>query len=282
MRLGANFGDPFTTEEEWNEKIRDLGVEVLMSAVTADTDEPTVARYIRWVQTTGLEIAEVGVWNNPIADNKAERATAIAKAQKALALADRMGAACCVNISGGRGKAWDGYDPRNYSKETYDLVVASVREIIDAVKPTHTCYSLEPMPWMYPSSPEEYLQLMRDVDREAFGVHLDFANMINGIERYHDQEAFLDRCFSLLGPYIRSIHFKDVQLMEGLPCLIHEVLPGRGGLHLTGVLRRIERLGRNLPVFVEHLERYEDYKTALASVRALRAEMETGRGEIKP
>ena len=101
MRLGANFDDKFTTEEEWDLKIKDLGVEVLMSAVTADTDAETVDRYIRWVSGTGLEIAEVGVWNNTVSADEAQRKAAIAKAQKTLALADRMHASCCVNISGG-------------------------------------------------------------------------------------------------------------------------------------------------------------------------------------
>ena len=76
------------------------------------------------------------------------------------------------------------------------------------------------MPWMIPSGPEEYLQLIKDVDREAFAVHMDFANMINGMDRYHNREAFLDRCFALLGPYIKSVHLKDVILKPGLPCLI--------------------------------------------------------------
>ena len=58
-------------------------------------------RYIRWVGSTGLEIAEVGVWNNTVSTDEAQRKAAIAKAQKALALADRMHASCCVNISGG-------------------------------------------------------------------------------------------------------------------------------------------------------------------------------------
>jgi sugar phosphate isomerase/epimerase len=274
MRLGANFDAPFTTEEEWDGKVRDLGAEVLMSAVTADTDEATVERYIRWVKTTGMEIAEVGVWNNTMAADPGERKAAIAKAQKALALADRLHAACCVNISGGRGAQWDGYDPRNYSRDTYEQVVETVREIIDGVKPTHTCYSLEPMPWMYPSGPEEYLQLIRDVDRgDAFGAHMDFANMINGIERYHDREAFLDRCFTLLGPYIKSIHLKDVKLMPGLPCRLEEQLPGLGDIDLKGVLRRIDRVGGDPPVFVEHLQTYEEYKTARATVHALRDRM---------
>ena len=35
------------------------------------------------------------------------------------------------------------------------------------------------MPWMIPDSPDENLQLIKDVNRKAFAVHLDFVNMIN-------------------------------------------------------------------------------------------------------
>lgn len=70
---------------------------------------------------------------------------------------------------------------------------------------------------MVSSSPEEFLQLIRDVDRKAFGVHLDLTNMINGIKRYNNREAFLDQCITLLGPYIKSIHMNDAALKKNYP-----------------------------------------------------------------
>ncbi len=67
--------------------------------------------------------------------------------------------------------------------------------------------------------------------------------------------------------------YERCSIEKGFPCLISEVLPGQGDIDLLGVLRRIDPLGRDLPVFVEHINRYEDYKAAVAKVRALREQL---------
>jgi hypothetical protein len=45
-------------------------------------------------------IAEVGTWSNPISPNEKQRNAAIKKCRDQLALAERIGASCCVNIAG--------------------------------------------------------------------------------------------------------------------------------------------------------------------------------------
>ena len=95
-------------------------------------------------------------------------------------------------------------------EDTYALSVDTVRQIIDAVNPKHTFYTIEPMPWMYPDSPDNYLKLIRDIDRPAFAVHMDYTNMINGLDKYFNSDDFIRECFQKLGPYIKSIHAKDI------------------------------------------------------------------------
>ena len=146
--------------------------------------------------------------------------------------------------------------------------VSNTQRIIDAVKPTHTAYSLEPMPWMVPESPEQYLQLMKDVDRPAFKMHLDYCNMLNSIERYRHASEFITHCFELLGPHIVSIHAKDALIVQGgLPIVINEVIPGAGSLDLSLVTKLAHGLGDNIPVFVEHLDTHEQYMQAANVMR---------------
>ena len=114
-----------------------------------------------------IVIAEVGAWSNPISIDDTEREAALEKCRIQLALADRIGANCCVNISGSRGPKWDGPHPDNLTDDTFDLIVESVRLIIDDVKPTRTFYALETMPWAYPEGPDSYLGLLKAIDREA-------------------------------------------------------------------------------------------------------------------
>ena len=63
------------------------------------------------------------------------------------------------------------------------MIVQTVREIIDAVKPVRTFYTLETMPWMYPDSAHSYLELIRAIDRERFAVHLDVVNLVCSPQR---------------------------------------------------------------------------------------------------
>ena len=112
------------------------------------------------------------------------------------------------------------------------------------------------------------LQLMQDVDRSAFKVHLDYCNMLNGVERYRHASAFITKCFDLLGKDIVSIHAKDAQLVQGaLPVNINEVMPGEGSIDLSLVTRLAHGLGDDTPVFVEHLDTHEQYMQAVAAMR---------------
>ena len=76
-------------------------------------------------------------------------------------------------------RGWDAPHPDNLSEDTFALIVDTVRAIIDAVQPSRTYFTLEPMPWIIPDSPDRYLQLLEAIGRERFGVHLDPTNMIN-------------------------------------------------------------------------------------------------------
>ena len=52
------------------------------------------------------------------------------------------------------GERWDGDYKDNFTKETWKKTVKSIQTIIDEAAPKHTYYTIEPMPWMYPISPD--------------------------------------------------------------------------------------------------------------------------------
>lgn len=214
-----------------------------------------------------LTIAEVGAWSNTIATDDAVRHAAIDKCIRSLALAEQTGACCCVNIAGSRSEQWDGPHPANLDDDTFDLIVRTVRQIIDSVRPRRTFYTLEPMPWVYPDSPGNYFRLLRAVDRPAFAVHLDVVNMVNSVYRALDMNSLIDECFSVLGPHIKAIHLKDVALTGKLTVQIEERRPGLGQMDLARQLRHAATLDPDLPVLLEHLPTEADYTAAAEHVR---------------
>lgn len=267
MRLGGGIEKPYNNPEEWVALAKDMGYSAVLCPIDSRSNTQDRKLYLEAAHKNDLLIGEVGVWKNCLSLNDADRKIAMDWAKNQLQLADEMSANCCVNIAGSRHEIWDSWDEGNYSDDYYALFVDSVREIIDAVKPTNTVYSIEPMPWMCPESPDEYLQLIKDVDRKAFGVHLDFVNMINTPRRYVKSADFIKECFQKLGPYIKSIHGKDVLMERAYTTLIHECMPGTGELDYTKILPLVEALGPDTPLFVEHLPDYDTYKKAANYIR---------------
>ncbi|MDF2542996.1 MAG: hypothetical protein K0S47_2714 [Herbinix sp.] len=267
MRIGGGIERPYTNPDEWITHVKDLKYSAVLVPIGFDATKEEKKDYLNYIKKYNLILGEVGAWRNPISINEQERKLSLDYCKKQLALAEEMGANCCVNIAGARGEKWDGFYQDNYTKEVYTLIVDTVREIIDSVNPKNTFYTIEPMPWMVPDSPDAYLQLLKDVDRSSFAVHLDFTNMINHPRKYLYSSEFISECFDKLGPYIKSIHIKDVNMKDTFPCCIEECMPGKGTIDCGHVLRCCEGLGKDTTVFVEHLKTYEEYKEAVSYVR---------------
>ncbi len=271
MRLGGSVMNPYNSPAEWLAQVKELGYRAVIFPVDC-TASPEVRReYLDCIRENDLLIGEVGIWRNCMSLDPAQREDHIRYAIGQLELAEEVGARCCVNIAGAWSEVWDGYHPDHDTREYYESLVEITRRILDAVQPKNTCFSLEPMPWMCPESPEEYLRLMKDIDRDAFKVHLDYANMINSIGRYRRSSDFIRECFDLLGPHIRSIHAKDLLLDDlRLPLCIEEVPPGKGSIDLGLVLKLASGLD-DVPVFVEHLPDHEAYMAAANHMRSVAA-----------
>lgn len=265
MRLGGTVC--FEGMEDFEEKLKVSRFRAITAPFTCETPREEVERYLSILRRLDVKIAEVGVWRNPF-DSKQGKDN-LEYAVRQLKLADELDIPCCVNIVGTESSAgWDAADPGNYTEEMYGKIISSIREIIDRARPKKADYCIEPMPWMIPDGPEVYLQLLRDVDRERFGVHMDFVNMINSPRRFLSAEQFIEDCFRQLGPYIRSTHLKDTRMnLTRLTTVLEECSPGEGALDFVRVLRILDRyLPADAPVLLEHMSTFEEYRTAYAYV----------------
>lgn len=267
MRLGVASGLKHATPKEWAEKMKRLGCGSVTFPVDSSASEELVDAYCREAKENDLLIAEVGVWKNAIAEDKKEAEEAMDYSIRQLKLADRIGARCCVNIAGAVGPRWDGAYKENFSRKTWDKTIRMIQEVIDEAKPKNTSFSIEPMPWMYPTGPEEYLKMIEEVNREHFGVHMDIINMINTPERYFFPEKFLEECFRLLGPYIRSCHVKDICLGEEFTFQLKECACGEGNFCLERYVELADAVDPDMPMIIEHLGSDEEYINSLHYVQ---------------
>jgi sugar phosphate isomerase/epimerase len=271
MRLGGPIFDKPADSGQWIESLRNLRYRAAYCPLTSDVDAATVKAYSAAAAKADIVIAEVGAWSNTISPDAAVRREALAKCKKCLDLADRIGATCCVNIVGSRGSTHNGPHPDNMSPATFELIVETVREIIDAVSPSRTFYTLEMMTWGRPDSAEDYLEILRAVDRERFGVHLDVVNIINTPRKYYDNARVIEHTVRTLAPYIKSCHAKDVVMHPKHLVHIDEIRPGLGTLDYATLLRELSRLDADLPLMMEHLSGEEEYAVAAEFIRGAAA-----------
>jgi sugar phosphate isomerase/epimerase len=266
VRLGGPVPGNFNDPAQWIKAVKSLRYTAAYCPVEPGAATELIKAFRDEAKRNKIIIAEVGAWCNTLDLEDNRRKEALKKNIDALRLADEIGARCCVNISGARGEKWDGPYPGNYAKETFDLIVDNVRSIIDQVKPSSAFYTLEPMPYMLPDSPDSYLELIRAVDRKQFGVHLDPVNMISDPKRYFNNGVFLKECFSKLGKHIKSIHAKDIIIMPELTLHLEERRPGLGTLDYQVFLQEASRFS-DIPFMLEHLQTQEEYLLAANFIR---------------
>jgi sugar phosphate isomerase/epimerase len=272
VRLGGPVFDKFDSPQVWAQAVKKLGYSAAYCPVGASASDDVVRAYAKAAKEADIVIAEVGAWSNPISPDEKTAKEAQAKCRKQLALADRIGANCCVNIAGSRGPQWDGPSAENFTEETFDIIVETTRKIIDDVKPTRTYFTLETMPWAYPDSAESYLRLLKAIDRERFAVHLDPVNLICSPQRYFASGRLIRECFQKLGPFIKSCHAKDIILSKKLTTHLDEIRPGLGGLDYAAFLTELSKLPE-MPLMLEHLSGAENYRLAAEHIRSVAAKI---------
>jgi sugar phosphate isomerase/epimerase len=273
MRLGGQVFLEDKNPDSWSHALKQAGFRATTCPINGDDDLAELDGYLKAAEKNDILISEVGAWSNPISRDEETRKNAVAYCIERLKLAERIAANCCVNIAGSRGAQWDGPDPENFSDETFELIVETTREIIDAVKPERTVFALEMMPWVFPDSADTYLALIKAIDRKGFGVHFDPVNIVSSPRIYYRNGEMIKDFFAKLGPYIRNCHAKDILLHGHLTVHMDEVIPGLGALDYRTFLSELNKLHPDVTLIIEHLSTNEAYKQASDYIRKTASEL---------
>ena len=267
MRLGVSSDLGAKNAKEWADANVELGLKAVVFPLNYSADDSTINEYKKAADEADLLIAEVGIWRNAIDSDGDKEKENLKYSIEQLALADKIGARCCVNVVGAySGTRWDGPSKDNFSKEAWNKSVKMIQTIIDEVKPKNTFFTIEPMPWMIPTGPEEYLRLIEDVERDEFAVHMDIINMVNCPERYFFPEEFLDKTFSILKGKIKSCHLKDVNLLSDFTFQLRECACGEGTFPIERYVELANREDEKMPMIIEHLKDDNEYRQSVEYV----------------
>ena len=263
IRLGGPIFSKTNDPEEMALAHRQLGYRAAYCPGLSLQDSDRIQAVAAAFAKHDVVIAEVGRWVNLLDADSGKRAANLKLVTEGLALAEAVGALCCVDIAGSFStKEWFGPHPDNLAARFFDAAVENARKIIDDVKPQRAKFSYEMMGWAIPDSAESYLKLIKAVDRPAFAVHLDPCNIVNSPSRFYRNQDLLNECFDKLGRWVVSCHAKDLTWDVEMNIHFREVRPGAGSMDYATYLRRLARLPQNPPLMLEHLPNAEEYDQA--------------------
>ena len=264
VRLGGQVFNPSNDPVELARAHRKLGYRAAYCRGVTLGEKQKIREMEEAFKAEDVVIAEVGAFGfNMMDTDKEKRNKNLDAVCQKLALADEVGALCCVNIAGYFGTEDEGrIHPDNISRAAFDLTVENVRYILDSVKPKRAKFALEMMPWVIPDSPDNFVDIIQAVDRPGCAAHLDPVNIINSPRRYYENAKLLEECFEKMGKWIVSCHAKDSLLENNLTSHINEVRPGTGRVDYQTYLRGLEALPQDAPLLIEHLKTAEEYDLA--------------------
>jgi len=262
IRLGAPISRPPADPEELALAFRKLGYRAAYCPAVKLGETQRIADLRAAFARHDVVIAEVGRWCNLLDADPQKRAANLQTVTDGLALAEEIGARCCVDIAGSfHPKVWYGPHPDNVGPKFFDAIVENARKIVDAVKPQRAKFTYEMMGWSLPDGPDSYLRLIKAVDRPGFGVHLDPCNIVNSPERFYDHRRLIEECFQKLGPWIASCHAKDLTWDVEMNVHFREVPIGTGEIDYKVYLQCLAALPADVPLMMEHMK-LDEYDTA--------------------
>ena len=273
IRLGGPIFLASEDPEELAREHRKLGYSAATCPKATAEDKDRVRAIVKAFAGQDVVIAEVGAWVNMLDPDAEKRRTNLKYVIDRLALAEAVAARCCVDIAGSYNPTtWYGLHPKNYSQDAFDATVENCRKVIDTIKPTRTKFSIEMQVGLQPRGLDGYLQLIKAIDRKAFGVHLDVCNGIDSPDRFYNNAEYIGECFRKLGQWVLSCHAKDLAwVADGYNLHFAEVIPGRGEVDYRAYLSELAKMPVETPLLLEHLkgaDQYEEGKRHILKVGA--------------
>lgn len=250
---------------------RTMGYTAVYAPEYLTIDKPDEIRLAKNAfEKEGLVIAEVGYWQNMLDTRPEYRKKNREEMMKCYQLAEELGAGCVVNTAGSycEGEGYTNHNPKNFSEEHFLDAVDMARYFIDAVKPKRAYFTYEVFMYNSIDDPEQYARLVRAVDREMFGVHLDLTNMLRSPREIYHAKEIVEKCVKFFPDKIISSHIKDARLKRpAITTVIEEAVPGEGETDLTAYIRALAQLPHTVTMMMEHLKNEEEYLRGMKFIR---------------
>lgn len=188
------------------------------------------------------------------------RRQAVKTLQAAIRMAAALGSLSCHTGPGSMaqlqahrsdwGGAWDPH-PDNWDPICREQLVKSLKEVAPAAEDNGVIVGLEGHVLVTLNSAEMMRAVLDEVGSPAIRCDLDPVNWLT-LDTVFRSGLAIDRMVDILGPCIFNAHAKDVVVQNRLVVHIDECPAGQGILDYATFLRRMEALGPERYLVVEH------------------------------
>ena len=174
--------------------------------------------------------------------------------------AERVGCPMVTGHVGSRAPGAVHSHPENWTKETWDMSVRAVKQLVRDTAGLKTVISYEPNDMVQLNNPWACRRFIDDVGSDRVKICLDPANMTNQAFHFRMSE-YIDACYRLIGEDAGICHAKDIILEDKLHPSFVEVPVGQGAMDYETHLVGMSRLKHTRVLLVEHMK-MEEYPVA--------------------
>jgi len=150
-----------------------------------------------------------------------------------------------------RGDWWP--HPDNFKPETEDRFVRSLSEIVETAEEQGINIVLECHVTTTLNTPETIRRVVERVGSQRVKINLDLCNFVGDLATAFNPAPMIHHAFDVLGEFVDTVHLKDFYLEDRFVVHISETVIGTGLMDFDPILRRVDALGRDTWVVIEHL-----------------------------
>lgn len=231
------------------DRVATMGYGALQAHFPAGCDAVLARRVRRACDASGLQLAAVSGYANPLRPDDAPMGFTVAQLVALIELLPILGARRLVSWSGTYAAGIGAGHPDNQSDAAWDALRRHADALLPRLDGLDGVLVLEPFFAHVLSSAERATAFCRAVGSPYLRVVLDAPNLLPP-ERWAQQAQQIAADVAILAPHVGLIHLKDMRLRDGA---LELPGPGQGLLDYPAMLGAIAAAELSAPLIVEHV-----------------------------